>query len=59
MTLFSFSKVNGPAVPDENGRYRRGGGLNVPVEVQLLVNKANLDNFLASLGGRHIHEVIP
>ena len=36
LNLFNFSSVvSGAAFPDPAGRYRRGGGLNVPVEIRL------------------------
>lgn len=58
MFRFIGSIITGPPFPDPHGRYRRGGGINVPVRltiklarketirIQSLLSKVNVISFI-------------
>ena len=42
--LFTFSRVCGPPFDDPKGRWRRGGGINVPIIVKFSTRRAEALN---------------
>ena len=58
VVLFFCSTVTGDPFPDPRGRYKRGGGLNVPV--QLTVKKTRIDavKLKASLAKHNVNSYI-
>ena len=41
--------INGDPYPDPSGRYRRGGGVNLPVVIQIRVHQQALQSMTESL----------
>ena len=44
-----FSVIDGEPYADPMGRYRKGGGINLPVLIQVLIPRASLQGFCKGL----------